>query len=211
MNLQALYEQPQHVQFLRSRYFVEGAITGACASPEIPMPDTWLPWTVSARPQLSESAQSAEQTELIFDQLFGFFKETLASMNNQRLKLPSYAEYRSLNDTHELSEYCSGLMLAHQSSEKLWASAWKQMQAKRPEDAPALAKDLKHCLLVFTTFADPQTAIEQAEERGEHHLQEKLPIIAQSLHITLQQYVYISGKLAGFLPNQFETFVQQAD
>jgi uncharacterized protein len=82
------------------------------------------------------------------------------------------------------------------------------MQQRKPEEAPALAKDLKHCLLVFSTFANPPAAIAQAKERGEMNLEDKLPMIAQSLQSTLLQYVSISGKLASFLPNQFETFAQ---
>jgi uncharacterized protein len=208
MNLQALYEQPEYTQFLHSRYFVEGVITGACASPEIPLPDTWLPWTIASNPQSSSQTQSAEQTEVIFEQLFAFFKHTLANMKDNSLKLPSYAQYKGIGNSKELSEFCSGLMMAHQSLESLWAAAWRHMQAAQEEQAPKFAKDLKHCLLVFSTFADPKAAVEQAQQRGEHALSEKLPAIAQSLEATLAQYVSISGQLAAYLPNQFETFKQ---
>lgn len=211
MNLQALYEQPEHVQFLRSRYFVEGAITGACASPEIPLPDTWLPWTIQSRGRNGDLGHSAEQTEVIFEQLFGFFKTTLAHMKDSTLILPSYAKYRSAEDSHELAEYCSGLLTAHQSSESLWGSAWQRMQQTAPKQAPKLAKELKHCLLVFSTFADVPGALKQAKQRGELHLADKLPIIAKSLASTLTQYVAISGKLAAYLPNQFETFQKEQD
>jgi uncharacterized protein len=97
-------------------------------------------------------------------------------------------------------------MHAHQSNDALWASAWKHMQSAKPQQAPIFAKDLKHCLLVFSTFAAPQAAVQQADARGERGLEKKLPLIAQSLNATLAQYVSISGRLAAFLPNQFETF-----
>jgi uncharacterized protein len=208
MNLQALYEQTQYTQFLRSRYFVEGVITGACASPEIPLPDTWLPWTIGSRPQSSQQAQSAEDTEHIFEQLFAYFKHTLANMKDDELCLPTYATFKDVAHSKPLAEYCSGLMLAHQSLENLWGDAWQHMQDAEPGIAPALAKDLKHCLLVFSTFADPDAAVAQANARADTELLDKLPIIAQSLESTLRQYVGISGKLAEYLPNQFETFKQ---
>lgn len=208
MDLQALYERPENAVLLRSRYFVEGAITGACASPEIPMPDVWMRWALAERSHSNNNAQSAEQTALIFDQLFEFFKARLANMKNNQLCLPAYAVFRGVDNSHELAQYCSGLMLAHQSSETLWSAAWRFMQEAKPEAAPEFAKDLKHCLLVFSTFANPASAVEQACHRGEPALASKLPKIAQSLSITLLQYVSISGKLAGFLPNQFETISQ---
>ncbi|MFC4700912.1 UPF0149 family protein [Glaciecola siphonariae] len=206
MNLLALYAHPEHAQYLRSRYFVEGAITGACASPDIPLPDTWLPWTLGDIAQ-SQGA-SAKQIDEIFEHLFGFFKHTLAQMKENQLHVPDYAQYDGPSNSAPLQDYCAGVMLAHQSLEKLWASAWRHMQQAKPAEAPAFAKDLKHCLLVFSTFADPRAAIEQAHARAEPELEKKLPLIAQSLESTLLQYVSISGRLAAFLPNQFETFRQ---
>lgn len=208
MNLQALYELSEHTRFLHSRFFVEGVITGACASPEIPLADTWLPWTLSGRPQNQQNAMSEAQTELIFEHLFGFFKATLVRMKDGQLLLPDYAKYRDKDSSAPLAEYCAGLMMAHQSCESLWAEAWQSMQAGQSPDPKKMAKKLKHCLLVFSTFANPHLAIEQASSRGEADLQQKLPKIAQSLQATLEQYVEISGELAAYLPNQFETFQQ---
>jgi uncharacterized protein len=204
MNLIALYEQPQHAHFLHSRFFVEGVITGACACPEIPLPDVWLPWTISKHNQV----QDDKQADYVFTQLFTFFKSALAAMKDNQLTLPDYAVFRGENDSLALSQYCKGLMTAHHSSEKDWAIAWKKMQALAPEKAPQLSKDLQHCLLVFSSFADPALAIEQARARGETSLADKLPLIAQSLQDTLTQYIGISGQLASYLPNQFETFTQ---
>jgi uncharacterized protein len=204
MNLLALYEQPENVHFLHSRYFVEGCITGACACPEIPLPDTWLPWTIKQH----EQVQDNEQADYIFSQLFTYFKQVLGAMKDQQLTLPSYALYNAPENSKALAQYCSGLMLAHQSTEREWAHAWKNMQTQAPSEAPKLSKDLQHCLLVFSTFADPTLAIQQAHARGEKQLEDKLPLIAQSLSSTLKQYVSMSGKLAAYLPNQFETFVQ---
>lgn len=204
MNLLALYEQPQHVHFLHSRYFVEGAITGACACPEIPLPDAWLPWTIQKHDQVKDN----EQADYVFTHLFTFFKSALAAMKDNTLQLPDYAVYKDPKSSYALAQYCAGLMMAHQSTEKEWGTAWKRMQNAAPEKSPQLSKDLQHCLLVFSSFADPTLAIEQATARGEQSLEVKLPLIAQSLQATLLQYVSISGQLAAYLPNQFETFTQ---
>lgn len=207
MSLQALYEQPQHVHFLQSRYYVEGVITGACACPEIPLPDTWLPWTIREHNQVEDS----EQADYIFTKLFAFFKSVLAQMKDQSLALPSYAVYESESETSALSKYCQGLLYAHQATEKEWALAWQSMQQQAPEAAPSLSKDLQHCLLVFSTFANPKLAIEQASARDESELSAKLPLIAASLPQTLAKYVSISGEVASFLPDQFETFQQPSN
>lgn len=204
MDLQALYEKSEYVPFLRSRYFVEGAITGACASPEIPLPDTWLPWTLAKEPQAAQQIDT-QQVDEIFDALFAYFKAILANMKDGQLTLPNYAEYKGVEQSFELSEYCSGLMLAHQSNEVLWSEAWNLMQTAKPDDAPELARNLKHCLIVFSSFADIQSAICKANERGEPDLQKNLPKIALSLPSILNQYVSIAGSLARFLPNQFES------
>ncbi|WP_395340149.1 UPF0149 family protein [Ningiella sp. W23] len=206
MNLSELYSDPEKVSYLHSRYFVEGLLTGACACPEIPLPDTWLPWTLAKQGQI----QDAKQADYIFEQLFAAFKSCLASMRDGELRLPDYAQYCGLENSNALQKYCSGIVYAHQSVENCWQQAWQIMQVKSPDEAPKLAKDLKHCLLVFSTFAEPAVAIAQANDRGEIGLGEKLPVIAKSLQSAMDTYVATSGALAAFLPNQFETFEQKA-
>ena len=197
-------QPPESHPFLHNRYFVEGVITGACACPEIPLPDTWLPWTIKAHHQIKDNAQA----DYIFEQLFAYFKDVLSKMKDAELRLPDYAVYKEVDTSTALNEYCQGLMFAHQSCEATWQQAWARMQQAVTSEEPRLAKDLKHCLLVFSTFAEPAVAIAQAKERGEEDLATKLPIIAKSLPSALDKYVGISGTLAGFLPNQFETFKQ---
>nr|WP_136251451.1 UPF0149 family protein [Ningiella ruwaisensis] len=206
MTLSQLYANKEQVHFLHTQYFVEGAITGACAVPEIPLPDTWLPWVIKTHNKIRDN----EQAQQLFDVLFSHFKHVLAEMKSAKMTLPNYAKFKDANESFELEQYCKGLMLAHQSSESVWRHAWQRMQKNEPEAAPKLAKDLKHCLIVFSTFADINAAISQAKERGDdiEKLKTSLPAIAETLDATLTQYVTISGKLAQHLPNQFETFEQ---
>jgi len=202
-SLTSLYEVPEQAAFLHTQYFVEGAIVGACACPEIPLPDVWLPWVLKERGMLKNAAQA----DAISDVLFAHFKACLAKMHDNALSLPSYATYQH-NEHYALSQWCEGLLMAHAANEKCWQGAWNKMQQQNPEAAPAMAKDLKHCLLMFSTFAQPTKAIAEAARKGDSALAEKLPLIAKSLSTTLSQYVDIAGELAGYLPNQFETFKQ---
>ncbi|MGB3724569.1 MAG: UPF0149 family protein [Glaciecola sp.] len=203
MDLQALYQSPQDVSFLHSRYYVEGCLLGACACPEIPLPDVWLPWVIKEHNQI----QNAAQADNITEQLFVYFKHCLAEMNNESLSLPHYAQYKPNADNSDpFRQWCQGILLAHSAREAVWQSAWQKMQKQDPDKAPQMAKDLKHCLMMFTTFADPSQAIREAN--NDVDLAPKLPQIANSMASSLRQYVSLSGTLASYLPNQFETFVQ---
>jgi uncharacterized protein len=203
MDLSVLYEDSKQAQLLHSKYYVEGCLLGACACPEIPLPDVWLPWVIQHHKQI----QNAEQADRITEVLFAFFKQCLAEMHEERLNLPAFATY-SLNDHAALSQWCSGLLMAHSAREKYWQGAWDKMEAKSADIAPQMAKDLKHCLLMFSTFANPKEAIDDANNKDGSGaaLADKLPIIAKSLDQALSKYVSISGELAAYLPNQFETF-----
>lgn len=205
MDLSVLYEDSKQAQLLHSKYYVEGCLLGACACPEIPLPDVWLPWVIQHQKQI----QNAEQADRITEVLFAFFKHCLAQMHEQRLSLPAFATY-SPDDYAALSQWCTGLLMAHSAREKYWQGAWNKMQAKSDSNALQMGKDLKHCLLMFSTFANPKAAINDANNKDGSGatLADKLPIIAKSLDQTLSKYVAISGELAAYLPNQFESFQQ---
>jgi uncharacterized protein len=203
MNLSVLYNDPKQAQFLHSQYYVEGCLLGACACPEIPLPDVWLPWVIQQHNQI----ENAEQADRITDVLFACFKQCLADMHTGKLQLPDFAVYLP-NNHNALSQWCSGILMAHSARETYWQGAWDKMQAKSAHEAPKMAKDLKHCLLMFSTFANPDDAIDDANKKDGSGaaLADKLPLIAKSLEDALLQYVAISGELAAYLPNQFETF-----
>jgi uncharacterized protein len=83
------------------------------------------------------------------------------------------------------------------------------MLTKQSSEVSDLQKDLKHCLNMFSTFADIPFALQQASRKGNTQLETNLATIYQSLPDTLRTYVKTSGKLVDYLPNQFETFVSQ--
>jgi len=209
MNLLQIYQSPENADILHSRYYVEGAMFGAGVSPEIPMPDVWLPWAIKHQGQM----KNTQQADTITDALFDYFKYCLQQMKENKQVLPDYCvldeDSEKRTPDSPISQWMQGLLTAHSDMETVWLNAWKLMQTANPEQAPILAKNLKHSLGMFSTFADIPLAIEQAKERGQHGFADKLPLIAQSLPETLNTYVSISGELAGYLPNQFETFVQK--
>lgn len=210
MNLLLIYQNPEIADMLHSRYYVEGALFGAAVTPEIPMPDVWLPWAIKHHGQM----QNNQQADTITDALFDYFKYCLRQMKDNAQCLPSYAVFEvgesGFSDASSpLSQWLQGVLMAHSNMESVWQNAWQLMQDKDPEQAPLLAKKLKHSLGMFSTFADLALASEQAKKRGQTDFERKLPLIALSLPEALKTYVSISGELASYLPNQFETFVQK--
>jgi len=201
MNLLSLYENPDNASLLYPRFYVEGVVLGAAAAPEIPMPDKWLPWAIEHHGKMNDRQQADEITQKLFD----FFTHCLKNMRNLQPCLPAYASYDS-EHRDALAWWLKGLLAAHHAMQGVWQSAWDLMATQAPKKAPKLAKKLKHCLSVFSTFADVELAIEQAQVRSEFGLADKLPLIAKSIPETLATYIAISGELAAFLPNQFETF-----
>jgi uncharacterized protein len=210
MNLLSIYQKPENVKMLHSRYYVEGALFGAGVSPEIPMPDIWLTWAIKHNGKM----QNNQQADEITDALFEYFKHCLQLMKDNKQTLPDYCYFDSAVSKDDskarlspLSQWLQGVLMAHSSMEPVWQNAWKLMQSKAPDKAPILAKKLKHSLSMFTTFADIALAKEQAAQRGQtNEFENNLPVIAKSLPDALNSYVLVSGTLAEYLPNQFETF-----
>ncbi|GAC29926.1 UPF0149 family protein [Brumicola pallidula] len=209
MNLLLIYQNSDIANILHSRYYVEGMIFGAGVSPEIPMPDVWLPWAIKHHGQM----QNNQQADVITDALFDYFKYCLQQMKDNAQCIPSYGVFADDSDkwgkSSPLSQWLQGLLTAHSTMESVWQNAWQSMQDKNPKNAPVLAKKLKHSLGMFSTFADVELAIEQAKKRGQTDFDNKLSLIVQSLPDAFNTYVLISGVLASYLPNQFENFVQK--
>ncbi len=204
MDLNSFFASGQQPDFLYDQHYVEGCLFGACACPEIPLPDVWLPWTIKHHKQI----KSAEEADYITDMMFAYFKQILKQINQETYQPPQYLVYDDANKEN-LARWCTGVLTAHSAQEKVWQHAWQKMQQQAPETAPKLAKDLQHCLLMFTTFAEPDKATISNKQDCNEDPQKVLPKIAKSLPITVQTYLNIAGELAGFLPNQFETFSQK--
>lgn len=188
---------------LHSEDFIHGLIFAVCSAPEIPMPEQWLVWVFNQRGQLS----SPEQADALTDVLMSLMQSQLRDMRDENISFPSQYAYHAEQDT-DASQWLSGLLAGHSHLEEVWQTAWDRMADKQPEEMRNMQRDLKHCLMMFTTFADVPMAIQQAKGKGNDALVERLPQIFNSLPDALKKYVGLSGALVGYMPDQFETFVQ---
>lgn len=186
--------------------FVSGVIFSVCAAPEIPMPDTWLPWAFSQHGQLS----CDEDANKIADVLMNALQEQLREMSAESFDYPMQNNVLPASPSIEMpvSRWLKGVLLGHGQLESLWQDCWQQVQKKQPEKLPKLQTDLKHCLMMFSTFANVPMALAQAKRVGNTKLLDNIDTIFKSLPAALKTYVDIAGELAQFLPDQFETFVQ---
>jgi uncharacterized protein len=98
------------------------------------------------------------------------------------------------------------LLSAHSKLESVWQGCWDQVEQTSPDKLGKYQKDLKHCLLMFSTFANLPMAMEQAKKVNNQKLLENLPKVFNSIPDALATYVELSGELAKYLPDQFETF-----
>ncbi len=186
--------------------FIQGAIFAACAAPEIPMPEQWLPWVIKTRNQLTSNEQADELTDLLMKLL----QYQLKQMSDDNIELPIGVSYKGETQTNsQLALWCQGMLFGHKQLEPVWQNAWNKMQVTEQQQMRQLQKDLAHCLYMFSTFADIPLAIQQAESRGNDQLYKVLPKVFLSFQTSLRTYVGLSGRLVDFLPNQFETFEQK--
>ena len=192
---------------LHSYDYIGGVIFAVASAPEIPMPEQWLPWVIKPHGKLRDE----QQADRLSDVLMGLLQQQLKDMSDERIALPaehSYPQGGAINSA--VSQWFCGLLVAHSHLEGVWLEAWGKMGNQAEGEMFSLQKDLKHCLRLFSTFADIPLALEQATENGgdskRAELERMLPTIFLSLSTSLTSYVGLSGRLVDYLPNQFESF-----
>ncbi len=187
---------------------VRGLIFAVGASPEIPMPEQWLIWVFDQRGQLASTEQADQLTHI----LMSLLQQQLAQMRNEIIELPAYYRLPTKGEKdNEVELFMQGVTLGHRRLQSVWQKCWQQMSDEEPQRIAKMQRDLKHCLLMFSTFADVDLALQQAKQRGTEKLLENLPQIFSQLPKAMQTYLSLSGQLAQVLPNQFETFVAPRD
>lgn len=190
--------------FLLEPHSIFGCIFAVAAAPEIPLPTTWLPWIFKAPVDNTLS----EQVDKISELAILCLQSQLKQMRDGKIDLPEGLQLpQAPYADNALAHWMRGLLLAHSHLNEVWQKAWQAMLDKHSSDVSHLQKDLKHCLSMFSTFADIPFALQQAQNKGNAQLARKLPAIYLSLPDALRTYVFTSGKLVDYLPNQFETFV----
>ena len=199
--LEQICESAQWRAVLHPFMYIDGLLFAVSAAPEIPMPDVWLPWVVKHQGDIQQ-----QHIDQLMGVLLARLKSRLSSMRDERFHLPDNCCFETNASNVALSHWLTGLLFGHQQLDVVWQDAWQQMLTKNPQAQKNLRRDLSHCLRMFSTFADPHLAIQQAKDNGNPELEAKLPQIFLSFPKALQQYVDISGKLVSYLPNQFELY-----
>lgn len=185
--------------------YIDGLLFAAAAVPEIPMPEQWLVLVFKQHGKLASEAEAEKLTEV----LLAVFKEHLRSMKDSSASLPTDCVMPNKNQSGgPLAHWMTGLLTGHSEFETLWHQSWELMLQQNPNSAPQLKKELTHCLSMFSTFANVPLAIEQAKQQGNEQLEPNLEKIFLALPKALDLYVQLSGNLAQYLPNQFESFTQ---
>lgn len=185
---------------LQAPYNILGTLFAVAAAPDIPMPDVWLPWIF----QPAAQAQDIKDVHSIHDVVMACLQWQLQQMRDEKITLLEGLDYSEQNNS-PLAQWMQGLLLAHTQLDKVWHKAWQAMLQSKHAEVDKLQKDLKHCLSVFSTFADIPFALQQAKDKAQ--LTTALPLIYRSIPEVLRTYVATSGQLIEYLPNQFETFV----
>ncbi len=193
---------------------VDGMIFAVAATPEIPMPEQWMPWLI----QSSGSQLIDKDVDILADTLMDGLRAHLSFMRNE--KSPLSKDLLTPIDTNdgprptvELINWLNGLLQIHQRVEPIWQNAWDRLskqavlQDGEPNSESPDAR-LSRCLKLFSTLANVELALKYRTPEQAEDLSNNLPLLIKQLPSILTDYTQIAGELANALPNQFETFVK---
>lgn len=212
-----VFEKGKLTHVLPSVYKADGMIFAVAASPEIPMPEQWMPWLI----QSSSSALVDKDVDALADVLMNNLRAHLQCMTDEKPLMPSRCVY-SEGDASvepasaipaELAQWLEGLLYVHQQLEDVWQQAWEKLSAKdavregiNNSDTPE--KRLSRCLKLFTTLANVELALQYRNRSQAQQLKDNLPLLWKQLPAMIQDYIDLAGELSAALPNQFETFTK---
>ncbi|MFC3094561.1 YecA family protein [Alteromonas sediminis] len=200
--LTVFIHQAENKRTLMPGSFVAGLVFGVSASPEIPMPEKWMPWTLSS----AASSLDSHQADALADALMGQLRWQLDTMRNNQIRLPVECKWDADKTKRTtLENWLSGLMFAHQQCEPEWQVAWNNRQI---DDA---VSRLTRCIKCFSLLADADAALKASPDDKKDQLIENLPVLTSQLTSLLQDYVALAGELAGTLPGQFELTSEPAN
>lgn len=194
----------KHHGVLHNADYLQGLVFAVCAAPEIPMPEVWLNWAFKQHGKIP-SMQDADE---IAEVLMGVLQEQLKAMRAEQFEYAGQGEPLpdDINQQTPTSQWLQGLLAGHTQLESTWKNCWLTVEQRAPENLAKYQRDLKHCLMMFSTFADVALAKQQAKRVGNEKLINSLPEIYQSLPKALKTYVDLAGQLVDFLPEQFESY-----
>ncbi|MDO6567267.1 UPF0149 family protein [Alteromonas sp. 1_MG-2023] len=213
-----VFETGKLTHVLPSAYKADGMIFAVAASPEIPMPEQWMPWLI----QSSSSALVDKDVDALADVLMNNLRAHLQCMTDEKPLVPLACEFakgevdESTPDiAPELAQWLEGLLYVHQQLEGVWQQAWEKFSAKGVQgadakDANTPEKRLSRCLKLFTTLANVELALKYRNSSQAQQLKENLPLLWKQVPVMIQDYIALAGELSAALPNQFETFTKSS-
>lgn len=205
--LTELYSDADISPVLPDIYFVKGCIFAVSAAPEIPMPETWMPWIISTQHTITISHQA---TDKLAEGLLEELRQTLSLMRDNHDMLPEGCVWsEEPTERLALESWLTGLLQGHQRLQACWGQAWEGQQLNANLDE--LAVRLKRCLKLFSTLASTEVALSGLDENKQLTLKQNLPLLSRQLPAMLKEYVHIANDLAQDLPNQFEMFEKKLD
>lgn len=207
--LDDLYKTPALATLLPDKVYVKGFIFAIATSPEIPMPETWMPWLMTKSTEVPANAMLDTLAEGLMDGL----REYLNAMRQNAALVPQ--DWLTLSEGMPcslLSLWLTGLVAAHAKLEPCWQRAWT-LATKQPNKDIAKGKEdpskrLTRCLKLFTTLADTELALSVRNDQQAALLRENMGKLVAQVPAMLADYVALAGELALALPNQFESFTQ---
>ena len=209
-----LIEQDTFKKVLPSASYVDGMVFAVAASPEIPMPEQWMPWLI----QNSGSRLVDSDVDRLADELMNSLRLHLSLMREESGPLPqSLLNVQDTENGHrpsrELVDWLTGLLHVHKQLEPVWQNAWKHLGDNNDSTSNSDGNDypekrLARCLKLFTTLANIDLALKYRNDLQKEQLESNIPVLIRQLPSMLDEYTRLAGELAGALPNQFETFVK---
>ena len=170
-----------------SYFQLQGLLFAVSCSPETMKASEWfeLIW-LNDDPQFDDEAEAKVFFRLITD-----LQQRIAADINRGHCLPLPEQYDDHWQT-ELAEWCQGLMLGHQYLEELWTVVIEDIDDEEMSSCVDVVFNLA------ATFADLDTARQQAQQDGDDLLDCHLPEAYQLFQRSLQDYSDLSrhwGKL----------------
>lgn len=186
----------------------EGMLFAIASAPEIPMPESWMPWLVSSSQGLGIITE--QQTDELATGLMDGLRHQLANMRDGHILLQTeYVWHEELSERQNFEAFLTGLLHGHKRLESTWSKAWKLASRNGDDVGESMESRLTRCLKYFSTLANTELTLSAMSDEKRQKFAQNLPTLAKQRNKMLQEYVDLAGHLASFLPNQFETFKQK--
>lgn len=185
--------------------FVVGVILGVSASPDIPMPEQWMPWVIQggSAATIKNTDSDKRKIDVLADALIAQLQWQLSQLRANKPLLPRELYWSdNLVERKPLQQWLKGLLFAHSECEETWFKAWQHANIEEGE------KRLARCLKCFSVLADPELALSQLKGEKRDNLAQSLPILYKQLNNLLSDYARLADELASTLPGQFELYTK---